>query len=67
LASRGAPAVSMIAERLQTPQGRIDALALLFLAARIGYIGAYIADRANLRSALWVIGLGASIALYFAG
>jgi uncharacterized MAPEG superfamily protein len=57
----------LIAERLQMPQGRIDGLALLFLAARIGYIGAYLADRANLRSALWVVGLGASIALYFAG
>ena len=56
----------LIAERLQTPQGRIDGLAMLFLAARIGYIGAYVADWARLRSALWVVGLGASVALYFA-
>src|SRR5262249_15151835 len=57
----------LIAERLPAPQARIDDLALLFVAARLGYIGAYLADRATLRSALWVVGLGASIALYFIG
>jgi uncharacterized MAPEG superfamily protein len=57
----------LIAERLGAPQGRIDGLALLFLASRIGYIAAYVADLANLRSALWIVGLGASIALYFIG
>ena len=55
----------LIAERLQAPAGRIDGLALLFLASRIGYIAAYVADLANLRSALWVVGFGASVALYF--
>jgi uncharacterized MAPEG superfamily protein len=40
---------------------------MLFLAARIGYIAAYVADRANLRSALWIIGMGASISLFFIG
>ena len=56
----------LIAERLNAPQAHIDDLALLFVAVRIGYIGAYLANRANVRSALWVIGLGASIGLYFA-
>jgi len=57
----------LIAERLQAPAEHIDNLALLFLACRIGYIAAYITDHANLRSALWAAGLGASIALYFIG
>jgi uncharacterized MAPEG superfamily protein len=57
----------LIAERLQASQGRIDGLALLFLASRIGYIAAYVTDLANLRSAIWTVGLGASIALYFIG
>lgn len=57
----------LIAERLHAPAGRIDALAMLFLAARVGYIAAYVADRPNLRSVLWVVGLGASVALYFVG
>jgi uncharacterized MAPEG superfamily protein len=57
----------LIAERLGAPQGRIDGLALLFLASRVGYIAAYVSDFANLRSVLWAVGLGASIALYFIG
>ena len=55
----------LIAERLNAPQAHVDDLALLFVAARIGYIGAYLGNRASVRSALWVIGLGASIGLYF--
>ena len=57
----------LIAERLQASQGRIDLLAMVFVAARLGYIGAYLADRDLLRSLLWAIGLGASIALFFVG
>lgn len=57
----------LIAERLQAPAGTIDNLAMLFLVSRIGYIAAYITDHANLRSSLWAVGLGASIALYFIG
>ena len=55
----------LIAERLQIAQGRIDVLAMVFVAARVGYIGAYVADYAKLRSALWAVALAASIALYF--
>jgi uncharacterized MAPEG superfamily protein len=56
----------LIAEGLQAPpQSRIDGLALLFVAARVGYIGAYLADRATLRSILWAVGLGACVALFF--
>jgi uncharacterized MAPEG superfamily protein len=57
----------LIAQQLQAPQTRVDNLALLFVAARIGYIGAYLADQAALRSALWVVGLGACVAFYFLG
>ena len=57
----------LIAQQLQAPQTRVDNLALLFVAARIGYIGAYLADLASLRSTLWVVALGASIAFYFLG
>jgi len=57
----------LIAQQLQASQTRVDNLALLFVAARIGYIGAYLADLAALRSTLWVVGLAACIALYFLG
>jgi len=55
----------LIAERLHAVQGRVDVLAGVFVAARLGYIAAYVADRAMLRSLLWVVGLGVSIALFF--
>lgn len=56
----------LIAEQLHAPQSHIDDMAMAFVAARIGYIAAYLANFANLRSALWVVGLAASIGLYFA-
>ena len=55
----------LIAERLQAPQVRVDGLAILFVAARFGFISAYLANRASIRSALWVVGFAASVALYF--
>ena len=57
----------LIAQQLQAPQTRVDYLALLFVAARVGYIGAYLADLAALRSTLWVVGLAACVALFFLG
>jgi uncharacterized MAPEG superfamily protein len=56
----------LVAERLGAAgQARIDALALLFVAARLGYIAAYLADRATLRTILWTVALGACVALFF--
>lgn len=56
----------LVAERMNASQSLVDGLALAFLAARVGYIGAYLADHANLRSALWTLGLACCIALFFA-
>lgn len=55
----------LVAERMQASQSLVDGLALAFVAARGGYIGAYLTDRANLRSILWVVGLGCCIAMFF--
>jgi len=57
----------LIAQQLQASQTRVDNLALVFVAARIGYIGAYLANLAALRSTLWVVGLAACVAFYFLG
>jgi uncharacterized MAPEG superfamily protein len=57
----------LIAQQLQAAQTRVDNVALVFVAARIGYVGAYLADLAALRSTLWVVGLAACIVLYFLG
>lgn len=50
----------------QAPQAPVNLLALLFLAARIGYLGAYLANAATLRSVLWLIGWIATIAIFTA-
>jgi uncharacterized MAPEG superfamily protein len=57
----------LVAERMHAAQSSIDGLAIAFIAARVGYIGAYLADRASLRSILWVLGFGCCVALFFAG
>ncbi len=46
------------------PQDRIDALAVVFILARVAFIGCYVADRATLRTLAWTVGLIASIALF---
>ncbi|MEJ6006788.1 MAPEG family protein [Paucibacter sp. AS339] len=55
----------LVAHQLQAPQGLVNGLALGFVAARIGYIAAYLADQAKLRSAIWFVGMACSIGLFF--
>jgi uncharacterized MAPEG superfamily protein len=55
----------LVAQQMHATQGKVDGLALLFVAARLAYIGAYVGDRASLRSLVWGVGLAASIALFF--
>jgi uncharacterized MAPEG superfamily protein len=45
-------------------QGLVNLLAMLFIAARIGYTGAYLANLATLRSVLWAVGWFATIAIF---
>jgi uncharacterized MAPEG superfamily protein len=49
------------------PQGRVDVLALAFIAVRLVYIACYVGDRASLRSGVWLAGLALCIALFAAG
>lgn len=53
-----------VAYQHQAAQSTVDLLALAFLAARLAYIALYVADRAWLRSLLWVTGLAACVALF---
>lgn len=57
----------LVAQRLDAPQATVNALAIAFVLFRVGFIGAYLADRANLRSLLWSLALVCSIALFFVG
>ena len=57
-------AAVIVAELAHVPQARIDWLAALFVAARIVYTGAYLADLATLRSTAWGVGFFAVVALF---
>lgn len=54
----------VVAHLAGAAQTTVDALALLFVAARIAHGLCYIADLATLRSLVWVTGLVASVALF---
>lgn len=55
----------LVAHQLKAPQATVDALALGFLVARAVYIWLYVADKPSLRSLVWFIALGCSVALFF--
>ena len=55
----------LAAQQMQAPQDRIDLLAASFIGVRLVYIATYLADLATLRSIVWAVGLGCSIALFF--
>jgi len=60
-------AAVLVAHIAHGPQGLVDALAAAFIAARIAYTAAYIADAASLRSAMWALGFLAQVGLFCAG
>ncbi len=54
----------VIAVLQHVPIATINLLAIVFIVARVVYIGCYFANLAPLRSLVWAIGFGASVALY---
>ena len=56
----------LVAHQVGAPQGRIDALALAFVAARVLYGVCYLADLATLRSLVWIASMGIVVALFLA-
>jgi uncharacterized MAPEG superfamily protein len=59
-------AAVLVAELLDAPQGRVDGLALAFIALRVGFAVCYLAGWALMRSLIWVAALGCCVALFFA-
>ena len=57
----------LVAQQLHAAQATINALALAFIAVRLAFIGAYLADKASLRTLIWVTGVALSVALFFIG
>lgn len=54
----------LVAQQLQGPQERIDALAIAFIASRVIYTILYLADRSTLRSLCWLTGYLIVISLF---
>jgi uncharacterized MAPEG superfamily protein len=59
-----APAV-LTAQAMAMPQDHVNLLAMVFIAARMAYVALYAADAATLRTLAWLVGFGASLALFF--
>jgi uncharacterized MAPEG superfamily protein len=56
----------IVAQLAGAGQGTVDLLALVFVVARLGHFGAYVADLAPLRSLLWLVGIGSVVGLFVA-
>lgn len=57
----------VFAQMAQADQARIDLLAVAFVITRVAYVAAYLLNTATLRSIIWAIGVGISIALLAMG
>jgi uncharacterized MAPEG superfamily protein len=60
----GFAAAVIIAHLVQAPQSQIDALALLWVAARIAYVVFYLTDKSTLRSSAQFVSLGCVLGLF---
>jgi len=60
-------AAVIIAHFLQAAQTQLDILALIFILLRVAYVIMYVADLANARSVIWVLGFLVNIAILFSG
>lgn len=57
----------LVAQSQNASASVVDGLAVAFVALRVGFIGAYLADQAVLRSIFWVLALACCVALFFVG
>lgn len=60
-------AAVIVAHLTGAEPSRIDQLALIFVAARLAYLAAYLANWHAARSVVWMIGLVATIVLFVSG
>jgi uncharacterized MAPEG superfamily protein len=56
----------IVATLAQVDAARIDLYAMVFVAARVGFIVCYLADKASLRSLCWLVGLLSVVGLFVA-
>ncbi|MGB2816284.1 MAG: MAPEG family protein [Burkholderiaceae bacterium] len=60
-------AAVIVAHLTHAPQDRIDALAVIFIVARVAYFLCYLADWHWARSIAWTIGFVATITIFVTG
>lgn len=58
-------AAVLLAEFRSQPQHMIDLLAVAFVAVRVAFVAAYLANRATLRTLLWNLGFALNTAIFF--
>ena len=58
-------AAVIIASMANAPQGRVDLLAIGFVAARIAYLVCYVADWPTTRSVVWLAGIACVVSIFF--
>jgi uncharacterized MAPEG superfamily protein len=58
-------AAVIIATIANAPQGRVDLLAIGFVAARIAYLVSYVANWPTTRSIVWLAGLACVVSIFF--
>lgn len=56
-------AAVVLAQQSHADQGRIDTLALIFIALRVLYVAAYLLNIGTVRTLIWTGGVAASIAI----
>jgi uncharacterized MAPEG superfamily protein len=57
-------AAVLLAEFRGCPQGRIDALAVAFIAIRVLFVAAYLLDRPWTRTVLWNLAFAVNVAIF---
>lgn len=60
-------AAVIVAHLVGAPQERVDALALVFVAARVSYLGCYVADWHAARSVAWLVGWVCTVTIFVSG
>ncbi|HYF59107.1 MAG TPA: MAPEG family protein [Burkholderiaceae bacterium] len=60
-------AAVIVAHQLGVEQGRLDGLAIAWLILRVVYVGAYVADRATMRSLVWILALATNAWIFLLG
>jgi uncharacterized MAPEG superfamily protein len=60
-------AAVIVAHLTEAPQDRLDLLAAAWLVLRLVYVGLYVADRAALRSLVWLAGVVVTVWIFVLG